>query len=66
VGGVVADEPEGVVAALARDDLDRLAVLEWGAQVAELAVLTDSERGPREPLPDRPCGVGAGGAVLEL
>src|SRR5438067_6392644 len=65
VGGVVAEEGEGVRAAVG-DDLDRLAVVQRRRQVAQIAVHLDRQRRPRQTLADRARGIRAGGAVLEL
>ena len=64
--GVVADEIERVLAAAIGDDLERLVGLERQREVAQLPVLLDRQRGPRQPRPDGRGGVGAARAVGEL
>ena len=71
VGGIVADEPEGVIAAALGEDLDlagrpvgrRGTVPERAGQVADLAVELDGQRGPSETRADRGGDIGAGGVV---
>ena len=66
VRGVVADEVERVLPALAVTISSARAVVERAREVAHLAVDLDGERGAREPGADRGGGVGAGGAVGKL
>ena len=66
VGGVVADEPEGVFAFSPGHDPDLGAVVERRGEVAQVAVHADAERRARQAGADRAGGVGAGGAVGEL
>ena len=65
VGGVVAEQVEGL-GALVGDDRDRLALVEGSAQIAQVAVDLDRQRRACQALADCACGVGAGGAVLQL
>jgi hypothetical protein len=62
---VVPDQLERL-RALRGHDLDRLAVLEWRRQVAQVAIRLDRERRAGEPLADRGRGVCAGGPVVQL
>ncbi len=65
VGGVVADQPQGVWA-LVGDDLDRLAVGERRREVAQLLADPQAESGLGEARPDRRRRVGAGRPVGKL
>ena len=70
VGGVVADEPQEVVAertiGAPRDDLDRRTVLERRREVGQPPVRADRERRPRQARADGGRRVGSGGAVGQL
>jgi hypothetical protein len=66
VGGVVADQPERVIAALGGDDLDLRPVLDRRRQVAQLAVDPDAERRARQALADRAGDVEASGALGDV